>query len=129
MIESAELVMAALAVGAAAGATETATMAIKDSYTGLKSLAGKVLRQTRPDSDQATVGDQLADPETHRHELLAALTEANVAAHPELLNAARQVLELVDPTGTAKGKYDVTVTNSTGVQVGDHNNMTINTPK
>ncbi|MCO1575497.1 hypothetical protein M8C13_06965 [Crossiella sp. SN42] len=129
MIESADLVMAALAAGAAAGVSETATTAVKDSYSGLKSLAGKVLRRHQPDSDQATVEGQLADPETHRHELLAALTEAGVATHPELLNAARQVLGLVDPTGTAMGKYDVTVTNCTGVQVGGHNNMTIHVPK
>jgi hypothetical protein len=30
-------------------------------------------------------------------------------------------MELVDATGTAAGKYDVTISGSQGIQVGDHN--------
>lgn len=129
MIESAELVLTALAAGTAAGMSETATTAVKDSYQALKALTEKVLRRSRPDSDQATVDGQLADPEAHHDELVAALTEADLEAHPELVDAAQRVLDLVGPTYTARGKYAVTLTGNTGVQVGDQNSMTVQAPK
>ena len=129
MIESAELVLTALAAGTAAGMSETATTAVKDAYQALKALTGKALRRSRPESDQATVDSQLADPAAHHDELVAALTEAGIEAHPELIDAAQRVLDLVDPQYAAKSKYSVTVTDSTGVQVGDRNSMTIQAPK
>jgi hypothetical protein len=49
------------------------------------------------------------------------LTEGGAADDANLVEAARALMELVDATGTAAGKYDVTIKDSQGVQVGDHN--------
>ncbi|MFL6119607.1 hypothetical protein [Actinophytocola sp.] len=129
MVESVELVVAALAAGAAAGAGETASTAVKDAYAGVKTLALRVLRRAEPvlagvvemvevdavapvDDDSGTVG---------RRELTAALTAADAEANEELVAAALKVLELTDPDGDHTGKYRVLLHGNKGVQVGDHN--------
>ncbi|RSN60634.1 hypothetical protein DMH01_15180 [Amycolatopsis sp. WAC 04182] len=132
MIESVELVVAALAAGAAAGAGETASAAVKDAYTGLKSLASRALRRAKAvpaevvemvESDAVT----LTEDETRtagRRELTAALTAAGAGDDEELVAAALKVLELTDPEGTRAGKYRVLLHGNQGVQVGDHNTQT-----
>ncbi|RDI34469.1 hypothetical protein [Lentzea flaviverrucosa] len=118
MIESAELIVAALTAGAAAGMTDTASSAVKESYQGLKSLVGKLLR--RGDDDE-----QLADPGAYRDELVAALVAAGVAERPEVLRKARELRELAE-----RGpKYQVTVTDSIGVINGDQNKVTFHIKK
>ncbi|MFE9745710.1 RIP homotypic interaction motif-containing protein [Saccharothrix saharensis] len=108
MIESVDLVVAALAAGATAGVTDTASAAVKDAYQGLKSLTRRALRRGGADEDTA-------DPD----ELRAALVAADVDADAELLAAARAVLELTGRAGT------VHVHDNQGVQIGDHNTMTL----
>ncbi|ONI87368.1 hypothetical protein ALI22I_21770 [Saccharothrix sp. ALI-22-I] len=115
VIESVDLVVAALAAGATAGMTETASTAVKDAYQGLKSLTSRALRRGGSD-------DEPTDPE----ELKAALTAADAGSDPELVAAARRVLELTDPEGASAGKYRVNVRDSQGVQIGDGNTMTLN---
>lgn len=116
LIESVDLVVTALGAGAAAGLTNTATTAVKDAYEGLKSLTRKAL--TRADVDAVAV---LEDPEAHGEELRAALADAG--PDPELVAAARALLELIDPKGT---KYQIDVHDNQGVQIGDGNSMTLN---
>lgn len=129
MIESVDLLVAALSAGAAAGLKDTASTAVKDAYQGLKSMTRKALRVKKdtPDEDaEAVVEEQLNDPQAHREELKAALTAADAGANDELLAAARKVLKLTDPEGTSAGKYRVDVHDNQGVQVGDGNTMTLN---
>jgi hypothetical protein len=107
-IEAVELVVTALTAGAAAGAKDTATAAVKDAYAGLKSGVRRLVgREELPD-----------DPS----ELAAELASANVGEDAEVLEAARAVLRETDPDG----KYHVTVTDSKGVQIGDGNTMNLN---
>jgi hypothetical protein len=127
VIESVELVVAALAAGAAAGARDAASTAVKDAYEGLKSLTRKALRRSDSAADEegiAEVEAGLADPGAHRKELAAALISAGVEADGELVAAARRVLELVDPEGASAGKYQIVLRDNKGVQVGDHNTQT-----
>ncbi|RSN31397.1 hypothetical protein DMC61_14720 [Amycolatopsis sp. WAC 04169] len=129
MIESVELVVAALAAGAAAGAGETASTAVKDAYTGVKSLAVRVLRRAKAvpsevvelvEADEvAPAGDEAST--VGRRELTAALTAAGAGNDQELVAAALKVLELTDPDGTHAGKYRILLHGNKGVQVGDHN--------
>lgn len=129
MIESVELVVAALAAGAAAGSRETASTAVKDAYVGVKSLAVRVLRRVEPvpaevvelvEADAVTpAGDESGT--VGRRELSAALTAADAGAEEQLVAAALKVLELTDPDGTRAGKYQVVLHGNKGVQVGDHN--------
>ncbi|ADJ49508.1 hypothetical protein AMES_7683 [Amycolatopsis mediterranei S699] len=108
-IEAVELVMTALAAGAAAAAKETATDAVKKAYDGLKSGVRRLIGRL-PD-----------DPE----ELAAELAAANVGDDAAVLEAARAVLREADPEGARAGKYHVTVTDSKGVQIGDGNTMNL----
>lgn len=47
--------------------------------------------------------------------------DAGAADDADLVEAARALMELADAAGTAAGKYNVTIMDSRGVQVGDHN--------
>jgi hypothetical protein len=100
-----ELVVAALAAGATAGVTNTATIAVQDAYSGLKRLLGRWLtdrqqavealqaEETEPGVWQTRIGDDLA--------------ASGAADDAEVLAAARQLLGLVDPD--AVRRIDVTV--------------------
>lgn len=129
MIESVELVVAALATGAAAGTRETASAAVSDAYSGAKKLALRVLRRAEPvpsvmveavETDAITAADD--EPAvSQRRELAAALTAAGAGADDELVAAALKVVELADPAGSQAGKCRVLLHGNKGVQVGDSN--------
>ncbi|MDQ3403429.1 MAG: hypothetical protein M3548_08535, partial [Actinomycetota bacterium] len=96
VIGSVELVVAALAAGAAAGAGETASTAVRDAYSGVKTLALRVLRRAGSvppavvaviESDAVTAVDDESGAE-QRRELAAALTAADAGADEHLLTAA-----------------------------------------
>ncbi|WP_433261168.1 RIP homotypic interaction motif-containing protein [Actinosynnema sp. CS-041913] len=124
---SAELIVTALVTGATAGATATATTAVTDAYAGVKHGVRRLFRRAAEtgavDGDPDAAAEELfarveTDPEAGR-EVLAGLDPERDA---ELAAAARRLVDLV---GRA-GKYEVVVRDNTGVQVGDHNEMTIN---
>lgn len=120
MIESVDFVLAALAAGAGAGLTDTASAAVKDSYATLKARVARVL------GGRGEAVDELVDdPVERKQELREALLAAGADADPELVAAARTVLEAADPQGAQAGKYVVDLRDSRGVQVGDHNTMTL----
>lgn len=107
-IEAVELVVTALAAGAAAGAKDTATTAVKDAYSGLKSGVRRLVGRDELPEDPAELAEELA--------------AANVGDDAPVLEAARAVLREADPDS----KYHVTVTDSKGVQIGDGNTMNLN---
>jgi hypothetical protein len=132
VVESVELVVAALAAGAAVGAGETASTAVKDAYAGLKALALRLLRRVESvpseaiavvEADAVTAVDDENGVE-QRQELAAALTVAGVGEDDQLVVAALRVLELADPAGSQAGKYRVLLHGNKGVQVGDNNVQT-----
>ncbi|WP_233594808.1 hypothetical protein [Amycolatopsis sp. WAC 04169] len=108
MIESVELVVAALAAGAAAGAGEKAAPAEVMELVESDAI-------TQAGDGSGSVG---------RRELAAALTAAGAEDDEELVAAALKVLELTDPDGAHAGKYRVLLHGNKGVQVGDHNTQT-----
>jgi hypothetical protein len=128
VIESVELVVAALVGGTAAGVSNATSAAVSDAYDALKSLARKALLRGAGHGDAGVgveVEEKLADPLVHRAELAAALSAAGAEADAELVAAARRLLSLIDPQGAAAGKYHVVLRGNKGVQVGDHNTQTI----
>jgi hypothetical protein len=112
MVTGLELIVAALAAGAGAGVKDTASVAVKDAYTGLKDLLARILaRHGKPteilQADevelgvwQARIGDDLA------------ATGATI--DQEILTAARRLLGLLDPAGERAGTYTVTVATNYG---------------
>ncbi|MFI6332866.1 hypothetical protein ACIBBG_31740 [Micromonospora chersina] len=109
-----ELIVAALAAGASAGVTNTATAAVQDAYAGLKKAlrgwfggsegAWQMLQadETQPDVWRARLGDQLI--------------ASGASENAEILAAARRLLAAADPP-TAKA-FNINVETNHGA-VGD----------
>lgn len=117
------LVVTALAAGASAGAIEEFKDDVKDAvkvaYAKLRGLAKKRVAG-RPDGELALERHKAA-PQKWESVLASELTEAGAADDEDLLAAAKALMELVDRAGASSGKYNVTVSDSSGVQVGDGN--------
>jgi RIP homotypic interaction motif (RHIM)-containing protein len=120
-----DVVAAALASGAAVGAKDTASLAVKDAYTGLVGgLRRRFGAKVAAELDEAVRDDSAPDRERRiRAELARALDGAALEPDDELVAAAQVLL---DRTGWAGGKFTVDARESQGVQVGDHNSMTLN---
>lgn len=108
----------ALAAGAAAGLTGTASTAITDAYTGLKTLLKRKLAGRGRDPD--IVDAQEVEPGVWQ----ARLEPLGGDLDEQVLAAATQLLTLVDPDGARARKYVVDVHDAKGVQVGDGNTQT-----
>lgn len=112
--------VAALLAGATAGVTSTSSSMVTDAYTALKGLVKRRVTARRAGAE-AVVDHERSDPVAWEAELVPVLTEAQVDKDQQILAAARQLLALVDPSGTAAGKYTIDLRDAKGVQVGDHN--------
>jgi hypothetical protein len=83
---------------------------------------------TRPDAElDAATGAGTADPDAAARAadldtLKAELSRAGVGADPQIVAAARELLEAVDPDGARAGKYALHLRRA---QVGNHNTNTI----
>jgi hypothetical protein len=114
-MDSVSIVVTALVAGAAAGVSGAASAAVLDAYQGLKSLVLKCLRGGGVDDGRAQeLVDKTSDQEAGREAISAELARIGVDEPTE--QAAKQLLELLK----TKGKYNVTITDSKGVIVGDH---------
>lgn len=110
------LVVAALAAGGAAGASNVVSTAVMDAYQGLKAvvlgrLRGGGLGEEDGQSLIATAADQQAGR--------AALTEelARVGVDEAMVEAAGRLLELLEQHNN---KFVVDASQAKGVIVGDH---------
>jgi hypothetical protein len=117
------LIVTALATGASVGALEAlkddVRDAVKGAYAKLRGLAHKRVAG-RPDGELALERHESA-PQRWESVLAGELTEAGAADDAGLVAAAKALMELVDEAGARSGKYDVTIKDSKGVQVGDGN--------
>jgi hypothetical protein len=116
------LIVTALTAGAAAGALDTvkdgAKTAVRAAYAKLRSLAKRRVAGNR--GAEAALAEIEADPETWKAPLAAKLTQLDAANDADLVAAAQAFMDLIDEAGAKAGKYNVTITNSQGVQIGDH---------
>ena len=120
------LILAALAAGAASGAKDVATDAIRDLYGGLKGLVHKKFQGD--DVKEVALKQYEADPETWKEPLKKALTDAGVDKDEEIQERAKALLDEIPP-GSEVSNY---VNNIYGGQVvglvqGSGNTTTINT--
>jgi hypothetical protein len=113
------LVLTALAAGAGLGLKDAASTAVTDAYNGLKALVRRKLAGRRDGELALTRYEQ--DPQVWGEPLAQELNQARAANDGDLVVAAQAVMRLVDPAGSAAGKYSVVIHGSQGVQVGDHN--------
>jgi hypothetical protein len=78
-------------------------------------------RLGNPGSGEYLVTKHAQDPETWGRPLARELEQAGAARDADLVAAARDLMKLLDVSGSREGKYTVSVRDSQGVQVGDGN--------
>ena len=113
------LVLNALTSGAAQGVANSVSDAVKSAYGKLKLLVSAKLSGNK--SAEVALAKHATDPETWQAPLAKALVASGVGADQALIEAARQLMALLDPAGTEQGKYQVDLSGAQGVQVGDGN--------
>lgn len=113
------LIVTALAAGAASALQDDAKGAVKTALARLRALAKK--RLSARAAGEIVLAQHEQAPAVYDKPLEHELTQSGAAADPELISAAQELMKLLDARGTASGKYAVSVQNSLGVQVGDHN--------
>jgi hypothetical protein len=109
----------ALTSGAAQGVADSVSDAVKSAYGKLKELVNAKLSGNN--SAEVALAEHVTDPETWQAPLTKVLTASGVAADHAVLEAAQQLMALLDPFGTAQGKYEIDLRGTQGVQVGDGN--------
>ena len=113
----------ALIVGAlAAGAQNVATEAVRDAYAGLRALVRR--RLSRQPAGQVALDRYETRPDRWKEVLSGELVESRADRDPEVIEAARQLMALVDARGSARGRYDIDMRGAQGVQFGDHSTQT-----
>jgi hypothetical protein len=122
-MEEVTLILTALAAGASTGALEALKDDVKDNAKAMYAKLHNLVRQRFRGNPSAelVLSEHQADPETYTAPLAKKLTEAGAGDDAELVAAARTLMELVDEPGARSGKYNVTIKDSKGVQVGDGN--------
>lgn len=118
-MEEVSLILTALATGASAGALDALKDDAKAAYVKLHDLVER--RFLGNPSAEIILSEHQVDPETYAAPLAKKLTEAGAGSDAELVATARALMELVDQAGARSGKYNVTIKNSKGVQVGSGN--------
>jgi hypothetical protein len=119
------LILAALAAGAASGAKDIASDAIRDTYGALKRL---VQRKFQGDEAQELVLDKHEeDPEVWKEPLKKALTDTGADQDEAILERAKALLEQIPPDSeTAKFINNVYGGQVGAVVQGSGNTVTIN---
>jgi hypothetical protein len=92
-MQAVNLILSALTAGAAASTKDITSQAIKDSYNGLKSLIQH--RFANHPKAQAALVDYEDDPDTYEKPLAKALTEAHIDQEQDIMQAARQLMLLI----------------------------------
>ena len=117
------LITSALLGGASAGLKHTATQSVKDAYAGLKGLIQQRFRGRN--EAEIALAQHEAKPEAWAPALREELAEAGADRDEEILEAARHLMTLLDPEGSAGGKYRIQFTGPVqGVVIGDHARVT-----
>jgi hypothetical protein len=116
------LIVTALAAGASAGALSALQDDVKDrvksAYSKLRGLVTK--RVAGNQAAEVALAKYEANPKTWGAPLADELKELGAADDADLVAAAKALMELVDQVGAKAGKYNVTIANARGVQIGDH---------
>lgn len=114
-----EVIAAALAAGAAAGVTGAASAAVQDAYASLREMLRRRLNGRR--QAEHALDAKETERGVWQARLGRDLTETGADTDEEVLAAAFTLLNLVDRTGAAVGRYRIDARQAKGVQIGDHN--------
>jgi hypothetical protein len=117
------LIVTAIAAGVSTGALSALQDDVKDAVkTAYSKLRGLVTKRVAGNQGaELALAEYEADPATWEAPLAAKLKQVGAADDADLVAAAQALMKLVDQAGARAGKYNVTITGSKGVQVGDGN--------
>lgn len=118
------LIVSALAAGAASALQDDAKEAVKDAFARLRTLVKDRLAGRQ--GGEFVLAQHEQAPDIYEKPLEHELEQSGAATDSALVSAAQELMKLLDEQGTAAGKYVVTVKDSSGVQVGDHNTQVNN---
>ncbi|WP_100447276.1 hypothetical protein [Glycomyces xiaoerkulensis] len=113
-MEQLDIIVQALATGAAATAKRVGGQAISDTYQGLKALVTSKLAG-RNNAIEAIEGGE-TEVDVLRSAIACDLEASGAASNRLIATTAEQLLAELKATG----KYNVTITSSQGFVVGDH---------
>ncbi|HEY9367971.1 hypothetical protein [Streptomyces sp.] len=119
-----ELILAALATGAAAGVSESAGSAVRDAYAGLRDALRRRSSVETGEDDAETrelLQAEEIEPGLWETRLRGRLVETGADRDEDVLAAARLLLERADAAGARQVHYEVNADQAKGVQIGDHN--------
>jgi hypothetical protein len=118
-MEPITLIMTALATGLAAGVSAVATETVTDTYRGLKVLIQRKF-VGKPEAEIALAKYE-EKPQVWEAPLRDALAETDADKDEEIIQAAQQLMSLLDPEQAAMGRYNVQITGTVqGFVQGDH---------
>jgi RIP homotypic interaction motif (RHIM)-containing protein len=109
------VIVTALSAGVASALQDDA----KAAYSKLRDMLKKRLAGRKV--GELALAEHESAPRMWEPQLRAELAAAGAENDPGLVDAAAALLKLIDEAGARAGKYDITVKDSQGVQVGDHN--------
>ncbi|NUK02571.1 hypothetical protein HRW23_29335 [Streptomyces lunaelactis] len=118
-----ELVVAALAAGASAGLTDTASSAIRDTYAGLREAVRRRLAARGEGSARILEASEV-EPGVWQAQLSEVLSASGADRDEEILATARSLLRDLGVAGSYAGANVVDAREAKGVQVGDDNTQT-----
>ena len=113
------LVLVALASGVGQGVSESASDAVKAAYGRLRRLVAD--RFAGSTSAEVALAGHADNPQTWRAPLAMALADTGAGFDESVIEAAQELMALLDEPGTGLGKYQVDLRGARGVQVGDGN--------
>lgn len=113
------VIVAALVGGAAAGAKDVATEAIKDAYAGLKALVVRRFGQKADVADAVAKVEQKPDSKPRQEMLREELETAGAEHDPEVVKQAQALLDLLKKEGAlSEAQYQITVSGSGAAAAG-----------
>jgi hypothetical protein len=118
-----ELVVAALAAGASAGLTDTASSAVRDAYAGLRAAVRRRLA-ARTEDDARILDASDVESEAWQAQLSDVLSASGADRDEEILAAARTLLQELETAGQRPRLNVVDAREAQGTQIGDHNTQT-----
>lgn len=119
-VDPVSVIVAALTAGAVAGAQGTATDVVKDAYAGLKAVVRRRLAGRVSGAVAVAVEQQERQPEAWRGAMEAELVAVDAGGDVAVVEAAQQLMALVDAEGSRAGRYRVDARGARGVQISDH---------
>lgn len=122
------LILGAIVAGATTGALDGLKDEVKEqvkgAYSKLRSLITKRFKDAGTDNGELFLAEYEKNPKALESALRMKLTEAGADKDEALVGAAEELDKLANPQGGTSAKYNVTFTNSRGVQIGDRGTQT-----